>query len=162
MANWSGLWNGLTSTTVTTEDYALSSGRSPNRYHLMRILRKRGMRNYREVLTTLLEDVSGNEASTAASTYSRIQATADTLSNAQGGARTIETKELMNTSLNNTDVDATGANTARAVAAADTTELQEDMALTGDRIQRNPTDGSGTVTYPADASGKTNIHGEAI
>ena len=38
--------------------YTFSSGRSPNRYHLTRILRKRGMQNYGEILSTLLTDSS--------------------------------------------------------------------------------------------------------
>ena len=164
MANWSGLWNGLASGTVASEDYALNSGRSSNRYHLTRLLHKRGMRAYREILTTALED--STPTSTARYTYSRVQAAADTTANVQGGARTIEVKENIGGTniLQNTDVDLTGADAAngRAIAAADVTELQEDWATLGDRAIRQPTDGSGAVTYPADASGKKNIHGEAI
>jgi len=146
MANYSGLFNH-----IHGEDYSLNSGRAPNRYHLMRILRKRGMANVREVLTTALED--STPASTASVSYSRVAAAANTSSNVQGGARTIETKQEFGPTLNNTDIDATGANTSRAITAADITELQEDLALTGDRNKRNPTNGSGVVTYPVDLSG---------
>ena len=41
--------------------YEFQSARSPNRYHLTRLLRKRGMRNYGEILSTLLTDSSPNE-----------------------------------------------------------------------------------------------------
>lgn len=162
MANWSGLWNGLTSGTVGTEDYALSSGRSPNRYHLTRLLRKKSMRVYREILTTALED--STPASTASYTYSRVTANADTTANVQGGVRAIESKEGVGGAaiLSNTDVDLTGANTARAIAAAEVTELQEDWATLGDRAKRDPTDGSGATSYPANTSGNKNIHGEDI
>jgi len=163
MANWSGLWNGLASGTVASEDYALNSGRSPNRYHLTRLLRKRGMHVYRDMIAKLMDDSTPGTA-TATVTYSRVTAAADTASNAQGGSRAIESKEMVGGIgiLNNTNVDFAGANTARVTHVDDETEVQEDWALLGDRRFREPTDGSGAKSYPADASGKKNIHGDAI
>ncbi len=148
MANYSGLFNG-----VHSEDYALLNGRSPNRYHLMRLMRKRNMAEYREVLTTLLED--STPASTASRTYSRVQATANAAANVQGGARTIETVELLGATLDSTDIDEAGAGASggRAVIPGDVTKIQEELASDGDRILRAPSNGSGTITYPDDASG---------
>ena len=42
--------------------YELLSARSPNRYHLMRLMRKRGMRNYGEILSTIVADSRANRA----------------------------------------------------------------------------------------------------
>jgi hypothetical protein len=129
---------------------SLSSGRSPNRYHLMRILRKRGMRTIGEIISTLLED--STPASEASITKSQVQANANTQDNVQGGVRTIETLEQMSAAID-TDPSDTAANTARNVTAADVTNLQEDLVTSGDRMNRAPTDGSGTITYATDASG---------
>jgi len=146
MANYSGLFDGQHG-----DAYELLSGHSPNRYHLMRLLRKRGMREYREIMTTLLEDVSGNESSTASATVSVVEATANTSSNVQGGSRTITTQQLIGAQQNSDKDDA--APTSRAVAAADTTKFQEEWSDAGDDRIRAPSNGSGTITYPADAAG---------
>ena len=117
----------------------------------MRILRKRGMREYRELMTTLLEDVSGNESSTASASVSVVQGEVNTSSNVQGGKRTITTQQLIGAQQDSDKDDAAPA--ARAVSATDTTRFQEEWADAGDHHNRAPTNGSGTITYPADASG---------
>lgn len=139
---WSGLWNGLASTTVATSDYTLNSGRSPNRYHLARIMRKRNMKELAEVMSTLNGVAAGE---TASHTYSRVQAERDLTANVQGGSRTIETKELVGPTLADT-YDASGANTSRATVAGDQTTINELLLGTGEGL-RKPT------TYPTDTSG---------
>ena len=146
MANYSGLFDGQHG-----DAYELLNGHSPNRYHLMRLMRKRGMREYREIMTTLLEDVSGNETSTASAAVSVVQGEVDTSANVQGGKRTITTQQLIGAQQDSDKDDAAPA--ARAVAAADTARFQEEWSDAGDYRNRAPTNGSGTVTYPADASG---------
>ena len=136
MASYSEFWGGAT--------YTLLNGRSPNRYHLSRILRKRGMQETGEVISTLLED--STPASTASVTISQVQANADTSANVQGGVRTIESKEQVGLTLNSA-IDDASSNTSRAVAAADVTALQTEVIPSGARATRSPT------TYPVDASG---------
>ena len=61
--------------------YALLSKRSPNRYHLMRILRKRNMQVHGELISTLLED--STPASSASVTVAQVDAVADPSANVQ-------------------------------------------------------------------------------
>ena len=65
--------------------YEFQSARSPNRYHLTRLLRKRGMRNYGEILSTLLTDSS--PSSTASVTTTQVDHTVDLNANNMGGVR---------------------------------------------------------------------------
>ena len=140
----------------TNGTYEFLNGRSPNRYHLMRLMRRKGMRHYAEVLSTLLTD--STPATTASVTLSQLTAAADTTANVQGGVRTVAAEELIGLNLNS-DKDDASANTARAVAAADVTAMQEELIIGddaaghGDRILRAPSDGSGVILYVADASG---------
>jgi len=130
--------------------YELLSGKSPNRYHLMRLMRKKGMREVGEVLSTLLTDSS--PSTSAGVTISQLTAEADTTNNAQGGVRTVAAKEIMGSVLDS-DKDDASPNTARAVTSADVSTLQEELVFAGDKIQTAPTNGSGSVSYPADAAG---------
>lgn len=144
----------------TAGNYEFLNGRSPNRYHLMRLLRKRGMRNFGEILHSLMTDVTAGQVpqTSASVNISQVTAAADTTDNVQGGVRTIAGAQKMHLTIN-PDKDDASANTARIVSAADVTEIIEmlvgsdDDADHGDRIMRAPTDGSGLVTYPTDASG---------
>ena len=144
MANSSGFWEsegGIDGSGNAT--YNLQSKRSPNRYHLTRLLRNRAMKPYSEVLTTLLAD--STPASTASVTIAQIDAVADTTANVQGGVRGVTSNEFVDASLI-PSVNTAGANTARAVAAADVTEIQKDL-YGGTLSNRAP------ATYPTDASG---------
>lgn len=141
MVSYSGLFDTVQGQGGTGE-YELSSGRSPNRYHLARILKKRGMREYSEVLKTLTGAASGSGASV---TNSQVQAVANTAANVQGGVRTIESKELVGLILAS-DKDDASANTTRNTTAADVTSLVADMH-DGSYAARSPS------TYVADASG---------
>jgi hypothetical protein len=131
---------------ISTNDdtaYSFSSGRSANRYHLTRLLRKRGMKNVNEILKTLLDDAT--PASTASVTVAQIDSVATPGgTNSQGGVRGVTSNEIINSSL----VSATSntAATARAVVAGDVTELQKDL-YGGTYANRAP------GTYPTDASG---------
>ncbi len=144
----------------TNANYEFLNGRSPNRYHLMRLLRKTGMRNFGEILHSLMTDVTaGQVPQTSASVIvSQASANADTGDNLQGGVRTITAQERMHLTIN-PDKDDGSNNTARNVTAADVTEIIEmlvgadDTAGHGDRIMRAPTDASGVILYVADASG---------
>lgn len=140
MSNWSGFWGDGRS---TTGSYELLSGRSPNRYHLARIFRKRGMRMHGEVLTTLLADAT--PASTASVSHVRIKAERDLANNVQGGVRTIETINDMQPAFQG-DKDAATPNASRAVVAADVTSLNR-LVEGGAEWLRKPS------TYPTDASG---------
>ena len=120
----------------------LISARTPNRYHLARLLKKRGMKQVSEVLSTLLAD--SDPSSTASVTISQIDAVANTGDNVQGGVRTVTSNEIMDNTLLNPASSAT-PNTARAVAAGDVAELQKDL-IGGSNSNRAP-------TYPTDASG---------
>ena len=134
----------------TNAAYEFLSGRSPSRYQLIRLLKKKGMREMGEIISTLLTDSS--PSTSASVTISELTAEADTGDNVQGGARTIASKEQMGLTITS-DKDDASANTARAVSAGDVTNLQEDLVTSGDRWNRAPTNGSGTITYPTDASG---------
>ena len=127
---------------ATPTNYSLLSGKSPNRYHLSRIFRKRGMRELSDVLDTLLDDAT--PASTATVVNYQVQAVADTSANVQGGVRTIEAKQKVGLVLDSAIDDASAA-TARAVTAADVTTIQK-MLEGGTDQKRSP-------TYPTDASG---------
>jgi|TARA_R110000823_G_scaffold11710_6_gene39558 hypothetical protein len=145
MATSTGYWENDAGNVST---YSLQSKRSPNRYHLMRILRKAGMRQHGEILSTLLEDVTAGQVpqSSASITKSQIDAVATTGgNNSQGGVRGVTSNEQMSSVINN-DQDSATANTARAVSAADVTELQTELLPSGSRNSRAP-------TYPTDASG---------
>jgi hypothetical protein len=140
----------------TNATYELLNARSPNRYHLMRLMRKRGMREYAEILSTLLGDAT--PASEANVLTSQLTAEADTTANVNGGVRTVAGRQAVGLTLNS-DKDDASANTARNVAAADVTAMLEelhigdDTAGHGDRHMRAPSNGSGVVSYPTDASG---------
>ena len=124
--------------------YEFLSARSPNRYHLMRMLRKRGMRNYGEILSTLLTDSS--PSSTASVTTTQVDHTVDVNANNMGGVRTTTANETMDLTINS-DKDDASANTARAVTAADVTAIQTEIIPSGSRANRAP------ATYPTDAAG---------
>ena len=129
----------------TNSTYEFLNARSPNRYHLMRLLRKRGMRNYGEILSTLLTDSS--PSTTASVTTAQVDHTATPGgTNSQGGVRTVTSNETIDLKINS-DKDDASANTARAVTAADVTALQTEVIPSGSRANRAPT------TYPTDASG---------
>ena len=141
MATSTGYWEDDAGSVST---YSLLSKRSPNRYHLMRILRKAGMRQHGEILSTLLTDSSpSTSASVVTSQIDSVATTGGT--NSQGGVRGVSAKEKMSSVINN-DQDSATANTARAVSAADVTELQTELIPSGSRSSRAP-------TYPTDASG---------
>jgi hypothetical protein len=128
----------------TNGTYEFLNGRGPNRYHLMRILRKKGMREVGEILSTLLTDSS--PSTTASVTISQLTAEADTTANVQGGVRTVAAKEIMGLTINS-DKDDASAETSRAVSAADVTALQTELIPSGSRANRAP------ATYATDASG---------
>lgn len=140
--------NGSVGNSDTT--YLFSNGRSPNRYHLMRILRKRGMREVGEIISTLLTD--STPATSAGVTTTQVDSIATPGgTNSQGGVRTTTANETVGLTLDSTAA-AASANTARAVATADVTALQLELIPTGNRALRAPSV-TGTITYPADASG---------
>ena len=143
MATSSGFWENIGGPGgVDGAAYGLLGKKTPNRYHLTRILRTRGMKQYSEVADKLLDD--STPATTATITISMVTAVADPTSNAQGGVRGITSQQIMDGSLVK-DVGTSGANTARAVAAADVTEVQKDL-IGGTYSSRSP-------TYPVDKSG---------
>jgi hypothetical protein len=145
MATSAGFWSDSAyGPNDTAGAYEFLSARSPNRYHLMRLLRKKGMREMGEIISTLLTDSS--PSTTASVTISELTAEADTTANVQGGVRTIAAKEQMGL-LYNSDKDDASANTSRAVSAADVTALQTEVIPGGSRASRAP------ATYPTDASG---------
>ena len=121
----------------TNSTYEFLSARSPNRYHLMRLLRKKGMREVGEVLFTALAENTPSD--TASVSFTQLTANADTSDNAQGGVRTIAAVNLMGSALDS-DKDDTGANTARSTAAADVTTLNLEMIPSGTQSQRKPTE----------------------
>ena len=131
------------------ESYELLNGHSPNRYHLMRLLRKKGMLEYGEVLTTLLGDAS--PSTTASKAIEQVTGIATPGTNSMGGVVASATVEQMGLTMNS-DKDDAAANTSRAVSASDVTLMQSEVHG-GDSSQRAPTNGSATITYPADASG---------
>ena len=128
----------------TNGTYEFSSGKSPNRYHLMRLLRKKGMREVGEILFTALAENTPSD--TASVTISQLTAEADTTANVNGGVRTVAAKEIMGLVLDSDKDDAT-AETARAATAADVTTLNAEVIPSGTTANRQP------ATYPTDASG---------
>jgi hypothetical protein len=125
--------------------YTFSNGRSPNRYHLSRMLRKRGMRNYGEILSTLLTDSTPSTSASVTTTQVDHTATPGG-TNSQGGVRTTTANETIDLLINSAASDAS-ANTARAVTAADVTAIQTEIIPSGSRASRAP------GTYATDASG---------
>ena len=148
MATSSQFWSADFGPGDTNATYEFLSGRTPNRYHLMRMLRKKGMREVGEILSTIIEDAVAGQVpqSTASVTISQLTAEADTTANVNGGVRTVAAKENVGL-LMTSDKDDASANTARAVTTVDTTELQTMLIPSGSRATRSPT------TYPTDASG---------
>lgn len=134
---YSGLWNG-----VGGESYSLNSTITSNRYHLRRLLKKMGMRELGEVMFTL-DGVTAGQAASA--THTRVVASADTSSNVQGGARTVESHELVGVTLD-ASYNASGAKTARNTVAGDLVIINE-LYSGGTESNRAP------GTYPTDASG---------
>jgi hypothetical protein len=125
--------------------YTFSNGRSPNRYHLSRLLRKRGMRNYGEILSTLLTDSSPSTSASVVQTQIDHTATPGG-TNSQGGVRGTTSNEQIDLLLNK-DAATASANTSRAVSAADVTAIQTEILPAGSRANRQP------ATYPTDAAG---------
>jgi len=128
----------------TNATYEFLSSKSPNRYHLMRLLRKKGMREVGEILFTALAENTPSD--TASVTIAQLTAEADTGDNVQGGVRTIASKEIMGLVLDSDKDDAT-AETSRAATAADVTTLNAELIPSGATANRAP------ATYPTDASG---------
>ena len=145
MVSWAGFWG---DNQGVSGSYELLSGRSPNRYHLARMFKKRGMRELSEIIRTVNGVTVGQAAS---SVIRRKQAVANTLANVQGGVQVIESFEQVGLVLDS-DKDDASANTARNTAAADTTAIASFLA-DGDRSIRAPTNGSATISYPVDLSG---------
>jgi len=122
----------------SSPEYELLNARSPNRYHLMRLLRKVGMRNYGEILSTVLEDATAGQVpqSTASVAISQVSHVATPGGeNVHGGVQTITNQEHVDLTINS-DKDDASANTARAVTAADVTALQTELIPSGSRNQR--------------------------
>ena len=117
--------------------YSFSNGRSPNRYHLSRLLRKRGMRNYGEILSTLLTD--STPASSASVVQTQVDSVANTSDNVQGGVRGTTANEEVDLLLNK-NVGTASANTTRVSSAADVTILQTEVIPGGSRALRKPTE----------------------
>lgn len=145
MATSTGFWENAAGSVST---YSLLSGRSPNRYHLMRLMRKKGMREVGEILFTALAENTPSD--TASVTISQLTASANTQDNVQGGVRTIAAQEIMGSTLDGGASDT--AETARAAAAADVTTLNAELVPGGNTALRAPSS-AGTITYPTDASG---------
>jgi hypothetical protein len=123
--------------------YSFSSGKSPNRYHLMRLMRKKGLREVGEIIFTALAENTPSDS--ASVTISQLTASADTTANVNGGVRTIAAVEQMGSTLDGGTGDT--PNTARAAAAADVTTLNAELIPSGATANRQP------GTYPVDASG---------
>jgi hypothetical protein len=122
----------------TNSTYEFLSGRSPNRYHLMRLLRKKGMREVGEILFTALAENTPSD--TASVTVAQLTASATPGgNNDQGGVRTTTSKEIMGLVLDSDKDDAT-AETARAATAADVTTLNLELIPSGTQSQRKPTE----------------------
>jgi len=146
MATNTGFWEDDAGATST---YSLISGRSPNRYHLMRILRKKDMREVGEILfTALAENTPSDTASVIESRITHVPAPGGT--NNLGGVATITAQEKMGATLDSTLTET--AKTARAANAADVTTLNAELIPSGNTALRAPSV-TGTITYPTDASG---------
>ena len=127
MATSTGFWEDDAGASST---YSLLSGRSPNRYHLTRMLRKRGMREVGEILFTALdENTPSNSASVTISPGG---------TNSYGGVVTVAAKEFMGSTLDGGASDT--AATARNATAADVTTLNKEMIPSGTQSQRKPTE----------------------
>lgn len=125
--------------------YSLLNARSPNRYHLSRLLRKRNMRVWGEVLATLLGDAT--PTTSASVTVTQVDAAASPGgTNSQGGVRGTTANETVDLLLNK-NVGTGSANTTRAVSAADVTAMLTEVLPAGARANRAP------GTYATDASG---------
>lgn len=136
MATSTGFWE---SDAGATSTYSLLNPRSPNRYHLMRILRKRGMRNYGEILSTLLTDSTPATSASVLTTQVDAIATPDSGENSQGGVRGTTANETVDLLLNK-NVGTASANTTRAVSATDVTAMQTEIIPGGSRALRRLTD----------------------
>ena len=136
MATSAQFWETGFSPGDTNATYEFLSGRSPNRYHLMRLLRKKGMRETGEILFTALAENTPSD--TASVTIHQLTATADTTDNVQGGVRTIAAQEIMGLVLDSDKDDAT-AEASRAATAADVTTLNAELIPSGTTAQRTPT-----------------------
>jgi hypothetical protein len=137
MATSAEFWEAGFSPGDTNGTYEFLNGRSPNRYHLMRLLRKKNMRELGEILFTALAENTPSD--TASVTITQLTATADTTNNAQGGVRTVAAQEIMGLVLDS-DKDDASAETSRAATAADVTTLNSEMIPSGTRSQRKPTE----------------------
>jgi hypothetical protein len=120
----------------TNATYEFLNGRSPNRYHLTRMLRKKSMREVGEMLFTALAENTPSD--TMSVTISQLTSVADTTANVQGGVRTIAAKEIVGLVLDS-DKDDASAETSRAATAADVTTLNSELIPSGTRAQRTPT-----------------------
>lgn len=135
MANSSGFWENQDYGGVSA-GYSLLSAKSPNRYHLMRLMRKKGMREVGEILFTALAENTPSD--TASVTISQLTASADTTDNVQGGVRTIAAQEIMGSTLDGGASDT--AETSRAATSADVTTLNAELIPSGTTAQRKPTE----------------------
>ncbi len=141
MATSTGFWEDAAGEVST---YSLLHGKSPNRYHLMRLFRKRNMRETGEIIfTALAENTPSDEASV---TVTRVTAT----QGQQGGVRATAAQQIMGGNLDSAISDT--ANTARNAKAGDVTILNAEVLPGGNTALRAPSS-SGTITYPTDASG---------
>ena len=136
----------------TNGEYEFLNARSPNRYHLMRILRKKSMREVGEILFTALAENTPSD--TASVTISQLTAAADTTDNVQGGVRTVAAQEIMGLILDS-DKDDASAETARAATAADVTTLNSELIPSGTRSQRKPTEADSVDISGNGGGGKT-------
>lgn len=139
MASWSGFWG---DTTNVTGSYAPLRNKTPLRAQLTKLLRRRGLRELGEAIDIVAAD--STPASSLTVTKSQVKAVVDVGLNNLGGARTIESKETVG-KLNSLITD-TAANTARAIAAADVTDLRKIVAG-GSESSSAPS------TYATDRSG---------
>lgn len=121
--------------------YALQ-GKSPNRYHLARHFKRGGLAKLAEVIHTIAADAT--PASTASITKVQVAGEALPGQISNGGVRTIETVEQMD--VLNANISSSSANTARAIAAGDVTDLDR-LLIGGAESLRRPS------TYPTDLSG---------
>lgn len=138
MTSYAEFWEGATfGPGNTNAKYALSSGKSPNRYHLMRLFRKRNMRELGEVLYTILADNTPSD--TASVAISQVTAVANTGDNVQGGVRGITSQQIMGLNLDSGVNDAT-AEAARATKGGDVTLLNKEFIPSGVTAQRKPTE----------------------
>ena len=134
MATSTGFWEDDAGASST---YSLLSGRSPNRYHLTRMLRKRGMREVGEILFTALDE--NTPSNSASVTISQVTANATPGgTNSYGGVVTVAAKEVMGSTLDGGASDT--AATARNATAADVTTLNKEMIPSGTQSQRKPTE----------------------